>query len=143
MREAVRRQRSAEVILHLGDGEKEFEYLSAVFPLMELHGVRGNCDVGSQSLTEKLITLDGKRIFMTHGHTYSVKRGLEEIKLRAGELDADIVLFGHTHNAHTEFCGGKHYLNPGSVASSSSGARSFGIVDITPGGVAVFTAPIL
>ncbi len=144
LRDIVQVHPTVGVFVHLGDGEREFEYLCANFPFKELFCVRGNGDLGSLSPTEDVIQLGGKRIFITHGHTYGVKRGLDELKRRAGELRADLVLFGHTHVAMTEYDSktGIYYMNPGSVSFPQNSPASYGVVDITDAGTAVFTTPV-
>ena len=50
----------------------------------------------------------------------------------ARERKADILLFGHTHNALQEYDEGLYILNPGTLHGSEG---TFGIVDITPAGI--------
>ncbi len=144
LRDIAQAQPKADVFVHLGDGEREFEYLCTNFPFKELFCVRGNGDFGSLSPTEDMLHLGKKRVFITHGHTYGVKRGLDELKGRALEMKADVVLFGHTHVAMTEYDGetGIYYLNPGSVSLPQHGPATYGVVDITDAGVAVFISPV-
>ena len=60
---------------------------------------------------------------MCHGHKYRVKLGIYSLLLRAKELNADIALFGHTHEKLLEKEDGIIILNPGST-------RSYGIIEI-------------
>ena len=87
-----------DAVIFLGDGLRDLEYLDINAPT---YAVRGNCDVWSVDVSdapyERLITVGGKRIFITHGHNYGVKSTLSPLIRRAVELDADIALFGHTH----------------------------------------------
>ena len=41
--------------------------------------------------------IDGKKIFMMHGHRYMVKSGYTVAAEKAIKKGADILLFGHTH----------------------------------------------
>ncbi len=141
LRDIARVQTEADVFIHLGDGEREFEYLCTNFPFKELFCVRGNGDFGSLSPTERVLNLGGKKIFITHGHTYGVKRGLDDLKRRAREQEADIAMFGHTHLPYTAYEDGIHYLNPGSVSLPLRGAPSYGVVDITEAGIVISTKP--
>ena len=132
LRAAIRRQPKAEVVIHLGDGEEEAAMARAEFPEKMFLQVRGNCDWGSTLPSVGEITLEGKRIFYTHGHVYNVKYGLYQIVCAARERKADILLFGHTHNALQEYDEGLYILNPGTLHGSEG---TFGIVDITPAGI--------
>ena len=132
LRAAIRRQPKAEVVIHLGDGEEEAAMMKANFPEKMFLQVRGNCDWGSTLPSVGEITLEGKRIFYTHGHVYNVKYGLYQIVCAARERKADILLFGHTHNALQEYDEGLYILNPGTLHGSEG---TFGIVDITPAGI--------
>ena len=50
----------------------------------------------------------------------------------AREQGAQVLLYGHTHQALTDYDDGLHILNPGSL----SGWRpSYGTLDITPQGI--------
>ena len=73
LREALIRQKNAEVVIHLGDGEAETEEIKYQFPEKMFLQVRGNCDWGSRLPAVGDIMLKGKRIFYTHGYTYNVK----------------------------------------------------------------------
>ncbi|MFR3419646.1 MAG: metallophosphoesterase family protein [Eubacterium sp.] len=47
---------------------------------------------------------------------------------RPKRRNADIVLFGHTHNQYTEYLDGLYIMNPGSVGMNGD----YGVIDITP-----------
>ena len=131
-REIIERCKRADLFICLGDGSDTFMSLcdEAGVPHTE---VLGNCDmffVNPKPM--EIITLDlaGKRIFATHGHRYSVKHTYDTIKYAGLEREADIVLFGHTHEQYMEYVerAGKDnmlLINPGSVADGN-----FATVDI-------------
>lgn len=137
MQQAVLDQPAAEVIIHLGDGEREAELLSRKFPEKAFLRVRGNCDFGS-SLRDwgEYAVGDEKlgqvKIFYTHGHLYGVKGGLYRVKEEARDRGARILLYGHTHEAYEDYEDGLYILNPG---SASGYLASYGTVDITPQGI--------
>ena len=87
---------SADVLLFLGDGEEDLREITEEFK-GEVYAVRGNCDMRGLYPEERLIELQGKKIFMCHGHRYGVKYGYNSIFYRGKEVGADIVLFGHSH----------------------------------------------
>ena len=58
--------------------------------------VKGNCDFDNVE-DELIFDIEDKVIFLCHGDKYNVKYGLDEIEAKAKSIDADIVIFGHTH----------------------------------------------
>ena len=113
MYDAVMREKPDQ-ILHLGDHYTDAEDLQSAFSNTAIQYVPGNCDYAYDLPSERLLILDGVRIFMTHGHRYYVKSGLEQLLYAATRQNADIALFGHTHIAHLETIDGITYLNPAS-----------------------------
>lgn len=103
MIKSLQRQiKKPDAVVFLGDGIRDISYCD--LDGATLFAVEGNCDIystyGNVSAEEEIIvTLGGKRIMMTHGHTYGVKSGLARIVMAAARKEADIVLFGHTHKA--------------------------------------------
>lgn len=140
MKEIAARSR-AEVILFLGDGLRDFETLADAVPQgTMLLAVRGNCDGISDGVpAERILTLEGIRILMLHGHTRSVKHGTEALVSYARAQEIDLVLYGHTHTPDDRrlFCdeGGKplYILNPGSIGGGYFGSATFGTVEIRHG----------
>ncbi|MDR3313216.1 MAG: YfcE family phosphodiesterase [Oscillospiraceae bacterium] len=126
---AAKQQPTAEIIVFLGDGEAESEYLLRL-PGKTVHRVCGNCDFGSQLPGWELFTAQGKRVLCTHGHLAQVKWGLASLRDTAHERGVQLALFGHTHTPLLAYEDGVYLFNPGSVAEGS-----FGFVDITPAGV--------
>ena len=109
-----------DYILHLGDVVRDVEDLEAIFPSKDIIAVSGNNDFWASakySATERLLDLDGKKIFMCHGHTYGVKRDNARVIHKARTLGADIALYGHTHSAYNENHNGLHVINPGSYGT--------------------------
>lgn len=135
----VRAQTKAEVVLFLGDGEEEFNDIKILFPEKMFIGVKGNNDWGSSLPVFEERVIEGKRIFMTHGHTYGVKFGLSRLIEEGKKRGADIVLFGHTHVPHISYKDGMYVMNPGALHRFSS---SYGVIDIQKGDVLVNTAEL-
>ena len=122
---------TAEVIIHCGDGDEQVQYLKNNYKDKMIVGVRGNCDWCSQLLSKEILRICGKTIFITHGHLYNAKSTLYPLMCAAREEKADILLFGHTHNAMTYYEDGLHMLNPGSCHGYMA---SYGFIDITEKG---------
>ena len=130
-------------VLFLGDGLSDLGGADALSgcPLI---AVRGNCDMfrADDIPKERVITLGGYRILMLHGHTRGVKYGMAQALAAAVRENADILLFGHTHEPYAEtFLEGRdymgvkfskrlHVMNPGSLAEGR-----FGSLALERGGV--------
>ncbi|SHH92387.1 hypothetical protein SAMN02745823_01454 [Sporobacter termitidis DSM 10068] len=123
---------SPQLVLHLGDYERDCDKLREAFPLLTVRAVRGNGDFRSREPEYDEFVVEDKRIFMTHGHLHGVKTGLGAV-LNAGLLRrADILLYGHTHRAHREEFEGMLVINPGSIGL---GAKTYAVLDIEHGAV--------
>ncbi len=130
--EVIRINSTAEVVIHCGDGADELEEAKRMFPDRMFISVRGNCDFCTQSPYTETIILEGKKIFVTHGHLYSVKSDLLKLSLGAKENGADVVLFGHTHMPLELYQSGVYYLNPGSLRGYGG---SYLLLEISPSGI--------
>ena len=122
-------------ILHLGDNTEDCGLLRRTFPAHTVCGVAGNCDFVTEDEMSAIIELSGKRIFMTHGHRYSVKHAPYRLLCAAKEREADITLYGHTHIAAITTEDGVLLMNPGSIARPRGYDHiSYGIIDIADDG---------
>lgn len=120
----------AEYVLHLGDGNREFEGLMPSFPDKKFIMVCGNNDMLSTAPYSELVKVDNILIYMAHGHRHSVHDTLYYLRRDALEVGAKIVLYGHTHVAHSEYMDGIYVMNPGSISRPRLGVRSYGFIDI-------------
>lgn len=121
-----------QLILHLGDHEKDCHKLREVFPQITLRAVRGNCDLRPQEPEYDEFVVENKRVFMTHGHLYGVKTGLDSIINSAMGRGADILLFGHTHIPYQKTVQGLLAVNPGSIGT---GTKTYAVLEIEHGAV--------
>ena len=135
LQQAVLQQPKDEVIIHLGDGASEASDLKFQYPNKAVLQVRGNCDWGSSLPIFGTQTIEGKRFFFTHGHAYHAKSGMLSLVMAARENHVDVLLFGHTHLAVTDYENGLYIMNPGTLSGSGCGRKTYGIVDITPAGI--------
>ena len=133
--EAIEAQPTAKHIFFLGDCTQDIEDLTYIYPDRSFHIVAGNCDGYSFYKSIDFTLLGGKKIIFTHGHTLSVKSGLERIKTFGENEKADIILFGHTHTAITDYDNGRYFVNPGSLSHGSTGFRSYAVIDIEDSGI--------
>ena len=115
MMEVVRRTRP-DVIIHLGDHDRDAVELRHAFPETPLYSVCGNCDLMPLAPARDTVPLGPVKAFITHGHLYSVKFGrVDSLVYAAMEAGANIALFGHTHEPMNEQIGGVHIINPGTA----------------------------
>jgi putative phosphoesterase len=132
---------SLDLLVHAGDHYHDASAIAARvdFPV---HAVVGNCDSRLEGPEEKILELDGMRIYITHGHKYNVKISLLRLYHRAVEVRAAVAVYGHTHVSgycHTPYegcpdSGGLLLINPGSVSKPRNGDKySFGLLEITDG----------
>lgn len=122
-----------DAIIHLGDIERDVEYLEAVYPHLPIYAVVGNNDPWVRREAEKVIEIEGVKIFLTHGHLYGVWDNGFRIAKRAEELGCSIALFGHSHVPVNEVYGNIKAFNPGSISRPRVGEYSVGILEIENG----------
>ena len=144
----LRQNRDAEVVIFLGDGLSDIYEVKKDFPSVAFIAVSGNCDVRLFDAPRiENITLEGKRIVLTHGDAFMVKSSLVGLRALAEDTRADIILFGHTHTATLDVIGtsyGKAILfNPGSVKGTYPSGKSYGILNLRTGCEAIPEIKIL
>ncbi len=131
-----------DLILHAGDVDDPAE-LKALQAIAPVHAVRGNIhlqdlsDGGAQLPAIVELELAGQRVVLVHGHRPGVMgfflRSLDIVAQWLKLTDnikfnqrivhhlarlyptADIIIFGHTHQAHVEWIGRTLLINPGAV----------------------------
>ncbi|MGI5895060.1 MAG: YfcE family phosphodiesterase [Candidatus Merdivicinus sp.] len=135
-------RKEADLFLHLGDGERELDDLLAVDPDLPLQGVRGNCDFASLRPATEVAFAGDVKIFLCHGHTLYVNAGLDHLVSQARANGCRIALYGHTHRGDVHYEDGIYVMNPGSPSQPRDGKASYGIIDITDGGILPFLVEI-
>ena len=122
----VSRNRTVDLVIHLGDNLKDMGEVMRDFPTVARLGVLGNCDFASRYIdpkSEGTFTAEGRKIFYTHGHKYNVTYGLDYLVSNAKFNGCNIVLFGHTHVAMSENISDVLVVNPGSISRPRDGSR--------------------
>ncbi|MGM0501781.1 MAG: metallophosphoesterase family protein [Bacillota bacterium] len=128
----VEKLEDVDYFIYAGDGLDQV--LRSSIAEEKLLAVRGNCDYGLPYPVEKIIKVAGIRIFLTHGHRYRIKDGLTQLYYKAQEVEADIVIFGHTHCRYAEENDDILFFNPGSISfSEDNNAANYGILEIKEG----------
>lgn len=123
-------------IISAGDYAEDFrEFTFSYRDLIVNHRVvKGNCDSFEKNYRdEEIFLLEGRKIFLTHGHTYGVKASLNQLKIRSKELGAELVIFGHTHISLHESYENCEYFNPGALKDGS-----YGVIEIEGGKINFF-----
>lgn len=121
---------SPDALIHLGDFADDALRIATVLGC-PYYAVRGNCDYAALSPQERVLTLYGKRFYLTHGHRFTSDLALS---LRGEQEHCDIVLSGHTHVPSLAAQGKLLLLNPGSPAYPRGGSpKSFAIVTVCDG----------
>ena len=138
---AINREAPFDMLVHCGDVEGREFYIEALAEC-PCSIVSGNNDFFSQTDREKEISIGKYRAFLTHGHMYGVSFELETIKDEARARKVDIVMFGHTHKPHLEYCeDGLVVLNPGSLYYPRQDGRkpSYMLMELDRNGEAHYT----
>ena len=129
-------QRKTDLFIHLGDGEQEADDLRSVFPHLPLLTVRGNCDLFSDAPDHRIFEEDGVRLLACHGHSFSVRSGLDGLRAFARANGVKVALFGHTHRRCCLNEGTLTLMNPGSLCEPRDGIRnSYGVIELVNGQV--------
>lgn len=120
-----------DMLIHLGDYVDDGEKISKVLGI-PITIVAGNGDPGSNYDEDQLIEINGKKLFLTHGHRYKVVRNLDTLYYKAMEMGADIALYGHTHVPVNIVYDNLIIMNPGSpsLPRSKSSIKTFGLIRI-------------
>ena len=127
--------KNVDALIFLGDGLLDLDRAGVRDYPFTVFSVRGNWDSGRGSITamrakdEITFTFEGIKFFALHGHTKGVKSTLVNAIYAAEQNEADVLLFGHTHEpidtylSQGEYNLNKplHIFNPGSLANYSYG----------------------
>lgn len=114
-------------IMHLGDYSRDALALKKLYPDMDFYTVSGNNDFGG--VTEKTVTVAGRKIYICHGHNLGVGEGLLRLKLAAQEKEADVAIYAHTHIAANLMIDGVRIFSPGSPSRPRDGKSAVGILE--------------
>lgn len=115
MIQALRKHRNAEVVIFCGDGHNDIREVQKSFPDKMYLTVKGNCDWCCEFANVQTITLCGKKLLITHGHIQRVKESMMQLTYFGNQENADIVVFGHTHQQVTFLESKMILMNPGSI----------------------------
>lgn len=121
-----------DMVLHLGDHDRDVRCLESRCPQIPIVALRGNCDMMSRAPMEFNTDIEGVRLFAAHGHLQNVKGGMLHMSYAAREAGAKLCLFGHTHRAVLTESFGTIFMNPGACGG---GRPSYGVAILNNGAI--------
>jgi len=101
-------------LFFMGDGLRDFQQITLPEG-MYFQAVCGNCDFMPMEPPFRNVILEGKRIFLTHGHLFGAKEGTAGLHARGARDAAEWVFYGHTHYAEVKQYDDMLILCPGSI----------------------------
>lgn len=115
--EMLTREKDCPIVFFLGDGAREFERLTEIFPDRKFIGVKGNNDFNYSLETEAYKHIDGVTIMACHGHIFDVRYTLTSLIKKAEGVRAHVALYGHTHrwDMYNDPVTGVCAINPGAL----------------------------
>ena len=132
MLEAARAAK-ADVLIHLGDYDRDAQALRDAFPDTPVYSVCGNCDIMPLAPEKLVVPLGAVKALLVHGHRYGVSAAQADwLVFAAREEGAQLAMFGHTHSAFCEQVGGVTLLNPGTAGRGR--ALSWALVTVFDNG---------
>jgi len=100
LRRIVEQEQPFDYLVHCGDGVEDLSHIYIPVQTRVLR-VRGNMDrMYANEVQQSIITeICSRRVLITHGDAYGVNSGFTSILREGRRINADIVFFGHTHEA--------------------------------------------
>ena len=125
-----------KTIIHLGDLVRDVEKLKRKYGSRDFYYVAGNNDNCGSVPYERMIALGGKKILLTHGHRQRVNYNMLSIGLWGREQNADVVIFGHTHQPLVDESMGIVLFNPGSISLPRNfQGPNYGVLEVSEEGI--------
>ena len=122
LEEVIRKHKNIDYHLNAGDICLD----PIVYEKYHIILVKGNNDFFSSEPLFRILDLNGVKIYLTHGHKEHVKYGLEKLLLNAQIHEANLVIFGHTHQKYLKIDPQITILNPGALGDYH---KSYAIYD--------------
>ena len=63
-------EQQPDLVVHLGDLQRDAEELALLYPKLSMVTVPGNCDGWTTDPLERQFMVCGKRVLLSHGHIY-------------------------------------------------------------------------
>lgn len=126
---AILKHSPPDAVIHLGDGYRDAEDTSYLYPSIPFYQVPGNCDYQVNAPAVQTLHLEDISLLFSHGHLWQVKQRYDLALALARREEANILLFGHTHKALCEEIDDLWILNPGPAP------ESYGIITLDQGSI--------
>ncbi len=111
-----------DLALVTGDLVREQEMRQALPPLPRSFIVRGNMDYSSSAHNHhEQVQLGAFNMLLLHGTQLRPRGNIQQLWEIATNIDADVVIHGHTHSAAIELYQDKLFLNPGTISGATGG----------------------
>jgi putative phosphoesterase len=125
--------KDVDLILHAGDIETTdvIESLESIAPVVAVHG---NCDSDLGLNNTEIIEVEGVKIGLAHGVVYP-KGDTQQLYYLARQLDVDVLITGHTHQALIKEEKDVLLLNPGSPTQPRMCEPSVMLLEVNNGEV--------
>lgn len=114
LKKIVESEHPFDLLIHLGDGLEDLMRISRNIEF-KFDGVGGNGDPAGMYPQNLTLKLAGQICFFTHGDSFGVNQGVNQLVATAKKNKARYVFFGHTHQAFQEQVKGVGVFNPGSI----------------------------
>lgn len=130
LQKAIKAQPTAEVVVYLGDGFRDFEHCRPLLEGKRVYAVKGNNDMACDYPKSEVISVGGIKIYLTHGNSEFVDYSAGRLIGVAMDNDCTLALHGHTHIQREVYSDGVRVFCPGAIKSDE-----YGVVDIIDGGI--------
>ena len=110
-----------DIIFHLGDISSDIENYINKYRCYVVIGNIEHKDTSHFARYEIETVIESVNILATHGNRYQVKNGSVVLFDRAKETNADLVLFGHTHEQSLYQKDNITFFNPGALKNGDYG----------------------
>jgi len=131
---ALLNETEVDLIIHLGDCISDIQSIQAKYPQFKYEFIPGNRDYNYNIPEEIMLEVEGKNFFITHSSKYFTQINLNHFFEFTSNIDADVILYGHTHVAKKFVHDGILYLNPGCMSSPPNrGIKTYMVINIEDG----------
>lgn len=131
----IEKEKPFDLLVHCGDLSMDIEELMG-FVDCPVYACAGNNDFFYNLKQEEMFQIYDKTVLLVHGHRQGVYNGVTNLLYKAIEKNAEIVMFGHTHEPFIDKIDGVTFINPGSLTYPRQERRieTYAILELSPDG---------